>query len=162
MPMIFDRWIRFIEEAVCTVSLAIIVTLVIVQVFYRYVLSSGILWLNEVVTNLMVLMVMFGAALATRNKVHTDLKILVRKSPNIISLALRIIGIAVTGLFLLILIYYSALHAYNSRMLTTIMTDIPLWVAYGIIPVGAVLVFYEFVKMVPAILGPIQEISDEE
>lgn len=144
--MKIDKWIRILEETVCTVTLAIIVTLVIVQVFYRYVLSSGILWIDELVTNLMVLMVLFGAALATRNKVHTDLQVLVNRSSEKVGLALKITGTIVIALFLLILIYYSALHTYNSRNLTTIMIEIPLWVVYGIIPVGGVLIFYEFVK----------------
>ena len=144
--MNFDRGIKLLEETVCTVSLAIIVSLVIVQVFYRYVLSSGILWIDELVTNLMVLMVLFGAALATRNKVHTDLQILINRSPKPVSKFLKIFGAIIVGLFLLILIYYSAMHAYNSRTLTTIMIEIPLWAAYGIIPVGGVLIFYEFIK----------------
>jgi len=144
--MKIDKGIKLLEETVCTVSLAIIVSLVIVQVFYRYVLSSGILWIDELVTNLMVLMVLFGAALATRNKVHTDLQILINRSPEPVSKFLKISGAIIVGLFLLILIYYSAMHAYNSRTLTTIMIEIPLWAVYGIIPVGGVLIFYEFVK----------------
>lgn len=144
--MNIDKGIKLLEETVCTVSLAIIVSLVIVQVFYRYVLSSGILWIDELVTNLMVLMVLFGAALATRNKVHTDLQVLINLSSKPISYALKIFGAIIVGLFLLILIYYSAMHTYNSRNLTTIMIEIPLWVVYGIIPVGGVLIFYEFSK----------------
>lgn len=144
--MKIDKWIRILEETVCSLSLAVIVTLVIVQVFYRYVLSSGILWIDELVTNLMVLMVLFGAALATRNKVHTDLQVLLRRSSRKISLGLKIIGAVVVGLFLLTLIYFSALHTFNSRNLTTIMIEIPLWVVYGILPVGGILIFYEFVK----------------
>ncbi len=142
----FDNLIRFIEEAVCVSALSLIVTLVSIQVFYRYVLSSGILWMDEVVTNLMVLMVMFGAALATRNKVHTDLQVLVGNAPPLVATGIRIFASLVIGLFLLILIYYSALHAYNSRNLTTIMLDIPLWATYGLIPVGGVLIFYEFAR----------------
>ena len=62
-----DGAIHMFESAVCVASLAAIVVLVLVQVFYRYVLSSGILWLNEVVINLMILLVLVGAALATRH-----------------------------------------------------------------------------------------------
>ena len=134
------------EEVVCTVSLAVIVSLVIVQVFYRYVLFSGILWIDELVTNLMVLMVLFGAALATRNKVHTDLQLFVTRSSRTVSLGLRLIGAAVTGLFLLTLIYFSSIYVYNSRGLSTTVIKIPLWIVYGMIPIGGVLIFYEFVK----------------
>jgi TRAP-type C4-dicarboxylate transport system permease small subunit len=142
----FDYLVRFFEEAVCVGALGLIVTLVSIQVFYRYVLFSGILWMNEVVTNLMVLMVMVGAALATRNKVHTDLQVLVGHANQKVAIAIRIFAALVIGLFLLILIYYSALHAFNSRSLTTIMLDIPLWITYGLIPAGGALIFYEFAR----------------
>ncbi len=147
-----DNWIRIIEEVVCTLSLAVIITLVIVQVFYRYVLSSGILWIDELVTNLMVLMVMFGAALATRNNVHTNLQVLIGMSPRKLSLVLKAFAALVVALFLLILIFYSALHAYNSRNLTTIMIELPLWAVYGFIPLGGILTFYEFIKKIPETL----------
>jgi C4-dicarboxylate transporter DctQ subunit len=144
--MKIDKWIKFLEDTVCTVSLAIIVVLVIVQVFYRYVLSSGILWIDELVTNLMVLMVLFGAAAATRNNVHTDLQVFVKKSPIKVSLVLEIIGTTITLLFLLILIYISVIYTYKSRGLSTIMIQLPLWLVYGIMPVGGILIFYEFIK----------------
>lgn len=153
VPMKIDKWIRVIEETVCSVALVIIVTLVVVQVFYRYVLSSGILWIPELVTNLMVLMVLFGAALATRNKVHIDLQVFVRKSPQPVGLVLRIVGTALVGSFLLVLIYFSTIYAIDSRNLSTIMIGIPLWLVYGFIPVGAALTLYEFIKHIPGALS---------
>ena len=142
----FDRIMRVTEEVICIGALTLIVSFVTIQVFYRYVLSSGILWMDEVVTNLMVLMVMFGAALATRNKVHTDLQVMVGNAPPKVAVMIRIFAALVIGIFLLLLIYFSALHAYNSRNLTTIMLDVPLWATYGLIPLGGVLIFYEFIQ----------------
>jgi len=160
--MKFDKAIEFIEETVCLLSLTSIVSLVVIQVFFRYVLSSGILWLDEIVTNLMVLMVMFGAALATRYMVHTELKVLLGHASPKIAFVMKLFVIAVVTAFLLILIYYSALHAYNSRKLSTIMVDIPLWVVYGIIPVGGILTFYEFAKQIPRSLFPPQKNSERD
>lgn len=158
----FDGIVRVVEEVVSIGALALIVSFVSVQVFYRYVLSSGILWMDEVVTNLMVLMVMFGAALATRNKVHTDLQVLVGNSPPKVAMAIRIFATLVIGVFLLILIYYSALHAYNSRNLTTIMLDVPLWATYGLIPLGGILIFYEFVRNIrQTVFGSVQIPGEE-
>jgi C4-dicarboxylate transporter DctQ subunit len=155
--MKFDKAVEFLEEAVCLLSLTAIVSLVVIQVFFRYVLSSGILWLDEIVTNLMVLMVMFGAALATRNMAHTELKVLLGRASPKIAFIMKLFAIAIVTAFLLILIYYSALHAYNSRKLSTIMVDIPLWLVYGIIPAGGVLMFYEFAKQIPRQLFPPQK-----
>jgi C4-dicarboxylate transporter DctQ subunit len=145
--MIIDNIIRLFEEAVSILTLAVIVVLVLVQVFFRYVLSSGILWIDELVINLMVLLVLVGAALATRHGVHTDLRMFLDGARPGVRLVLKIAGVAVTLVFLLALIYASAIYAYDSRRLATTMIGIPLWLAYGIIPFSGMLILYEFLKL---------------
>ena len=144
--MIFDKVVRFYEDAVCVLSLSVIVVLVLTQVFYRYVLSSGILWIDELVINLMVVMVLTGAARATRVGAHTDLRMLLDAAPPLLSKALRVAGVVVVYSFLLVLIYFSARYAWDSRRMTTTMIRIPLWVTYGTIPLGSVLIMYELTK----------------
>ncbi len=139
-----DGAIHMFESAVCVASLAAIVVLVLVQVFYRYVLSSGILWLNEVVINLMILLVLVGAALATRHAVHTDLRMLLDNTPPPVAAILRIIGVIATIGFLVAMIWSSTTYAWESRRLTATMTGMPLWLVYGIMPFGGVLILYEF------------------
>ena len=152
--MIFDRMVRRFEDTVCVLALSVIVVLVLVQVFYRYVLSSGILWIDELVTNLMVLLVLVGAARATRLGVHTDLRMLLDNSPPRVRSVLKAAGVLVTLTFVLTLIYASANYAYDSRRLATTMIGIPLWLAYGAIPLGSLLILYEFTKLtVGAILA---------
>lgn len=150
--MHIDRIIKLFEDVVCTATLAVIVILVLVQVFYRYVLSSGILWIDELVINLMVLLVLTGAALATRHGMHTALRMIVDGAPRPIALALKVVGTGATALFILVLIYASARYAYDSRRLSTTMIGIPLWLAYGMIPMGGILIFYELCRNVIASL----------
>lgn len=107
--MIFDKVVRFYEDAVCILSLLLIVVLILTQVFYHYVLSSGILWIDELVINLMIVMVLTGAARATRVGAHTDLRMLVNATPPLLSKVLRVAGILATYGFLLLLTYFSAL-----------------------------------------------------
>lgn len=144
--MIFDKVVRFYEDAVCILSLLMIVVLILTQVFYRYVLSSGILWIDELVINLMIIMVLTGAARATRVGAHTDLRMLIDATPPLLSKALRVVGILATYAFLLVLTYVSARYAWDSRRMTTTMIGIPLWAAYGIIPLGGILIMYEWTK----------------
>jgi TRAP-type C4-dicarboxylate transport system permease small subunit len=144
--MIFDRLVRLFEDAVCVISLSAIVVLILTQVFYRYLLSSGILWIDELVTNLMVVMVLIGAARATRVGAHTDLHMLLDAAPAPLSKALRVSGVVVVYSFLLVLIYFSARYAWDSRRMTTTMIRIPLWVTYGTIPLGGLLIMYELTK----------------
>lgn len=144
--MIFDRLVRLYEDAVCILSLALITVMILIQVFYRYVLSSGILWVDELVTNLMVFMVLTGAARATRVGAHTDLRMLLSAAPPVISNLLRILGIIAAYTFLFALIYYSARYAWDSRRMATTMMRLPLWLTYGVIPLGGVLIVYELTK----------------
>lgn len=144
--MIIDRAIELLEEVVSILALAVIVILVLVQVYYRYVLSSGILWIDELVINLMILLVMVGAGLAARNGAHIDLTMLQDAAGDKASLVLKAISAVVTLIFLVILVYASAKYAYSSRRLSTTMIGIPLWLAYGIIPLGGGLMLYEFLR----------------
>ena len=144
--MIFDRVVRFYEDAVCILSLSVIVVLILTQVFYRYVLSTGILWIDELVINLMVVMVLTGAARATRVGAHTDLRMLLDASPPLLAKALRVVGILAVYAFLLVLTYVSARYAWDSRRMTTTMIGIPLWATYGTIPFCGGLILYEWTK----------------
>ncbi len=144
--MLVDRLIRRFEDAVCILTLAVIVVLVLAQIFYRYALSSGILWIDELVINLMVLMVLMGAALATRHGLHTDLRMIREAAPPPAALVLRLVGFVVTVAFVLTLVVTSARYAYDARRLSTTMIGIPLWLTYGSIPLGGLLILYELLK----------------
>lgn len=144
--MILDRLVKFYEDAVCIVTLLVIVVLILTQVFFRYVLSSGILWIDELVINLMVLMVLTGAARAVRVGAHTDLRMILNTTPPLVAKALRVVGLAATYAFLLTLVYVSARYAWDSRRMSTTMIGIPLWAAYGALPLGGILILYELAK----------------
>ena len=151
---LIDRIIKLFENVVCTATLGVIIVLVLVQVFYRYVLSSGILWIDELVINLMVLLVLVGAALATRRGLHTALEMIVDIAPGPLPAVMKVIRIVGTAAFVLVLIYASAQYAWESRRLSTTMIGIPLWLAYGVIPLGGVLIFYEMAK---SVIGALQQ-----
>ena len=116
---LIDRIIKLFENVVCTATLGVIIVLVLVQVFYRYVLSSGILWIDELVINLMVLLVLVGAALATRRGLHTALEMIVDIAPGPLPAVMKVIRIVGTAAFVLVLIYASAQYAWESRRLST-------------------------------------------
>jgi TRAP-type C4-dicarboxylate transport system permease small subunit len=67
-------------------------------------------------------------------------------APAPLSKALRVSGVVVVYSFLLVLIYFSARYAWDSRRMTTTMIRIPLWVTYGTIPLGGLLIMYELTK----------------
>jgi TRAP-type transport system small permease protein len=141
-----DRTVGLVEDVVCISSLAAISVLVISQVFFRYVLNSGILWVDEVVTILMVTMVMFGAPAVTRRGMHTELLVFVDKMPEPVRRPVRVltsmIGLAFLGLFL----YAATRYALNARGMVTTVLRIPIQYVYAVLPIGAALATYEYVK----------------
>jgi C4-dicarboxylate transporter DctQ subunit len=143
---IADRVIEQLENHGSVLSLAAIVVLVCAQVFYRYVLYDGIVWADEVVGVLMVVMVMFGSARGMRVGEHTDLQSLVDALPYSLRTAIRGLTATATIVFLLIVLFSSLRHTLQALYLTTIMIRIPMWLCYGMIPLGFLLMIYEFLR----------------
>lgn len=142
-----NSWIEFVEDAVSVVSLAIIVIFVTAQVFARYVLRSSILWSEELVTIMMVVMAMFGSARAIRVKMHTDLQGFVDSLPKIPRIAVRIFVSLVTLGFLVMFFTSSLRYSLDAGELKTILMKIPIKICYGSMPIGAALMIYEFARL---------------
>ncbi len=147
-----DRFIGLVEEIVSISALVVLSVLVIIQVFWRYVLNSGILWTDEVITILMVMMTMFGSAAMTRRKLHTELLVFVDKLPEPARRAVRIltslIGLAFLGVFL----FASARYSLTTRGMVTTVLRIPMQYIFVILPIGAVFSIYEYLKTMPSVL----------
>lgn len=146
----FDKSVELIEDVAMVVSLSAIVILVLLQIFFRYVLSSGILWGDEIVTNLMVLMVMFGAPAATRRLLHTDIQVFVNMLPAIARNAVKIVTVLLGLMFLGLFIYSATKFTLDSKGSFTTVLAIHMPYIYVIMPIGAVLMLYEYIKIIPA------------
>jgi C4-dicarboxylate transporter DctQ subunit len=144
----FDQTIGLIEDFVAISALVFISIIVTVQVFFRYVLNSGILWSDEVITILMVSMVMFGVPAVTRRKLHTELHVFI----NFLSPPARYTVRCVTSLiglaFLVLFFVAAARYAMDSKGMVTTVLRIPIEFFYAILPIGAFLTFYEYLKTV--------------
>jgi TRAP-type transport system small permease protein len=148
-----DKAIGFAEDAVSVAALVAITVVVVLQVFLRYVLDTGILWSDEVVAILMVTMVMFGAPAVTRRAQHTELLVFVRMMPSRVRRPVRLLTNLVGLAFLVLFLYASARYAVNAKGMVTTVMRIPVQYVYALLPVGAALALYEFVKAIPASIG---------
>ena len=145
-----DTGIGILEEAVSIFALSIIIVIVIAQVFLRYVLSSGILWGDEVVQNLLVIMVMFGAPAVSRRLLHTDLRVFLNMMPRMLRIPVKAL-IGLIGLtFLSMFLFSSTKYAFDAHGMFTTVLKIPMTYVYLILPIGAALMLYEYVKTLPA------------
>ena len=142
-----DKVIGGFEKYVSVSCLGIIAVIVPVQVFFRYVLQRGILWANELVTILLVLVVMLGSALAFREKCHTDIQGFVNRAPKPLRLTVRIMTNLITLAFLAVILFSSIVHVKGLGAAKTAVLKIPWSICYLAITLGAVLMIYEFLKV---------------
>ena len=137
-----DKAIGGFEKYVSVSCLGVIAVIVPVQVFFRYVLQKGILWANELVTILLVLVVMLGSALAFREKCHTDIQGFVDRAPKTLRLMVKIITNLITLAFLAVILFSSVVHVKGLGAAKTAVLKIPWSICYMAITLGAVLMSF--------------------
>lgn len=150
---IFDKGIEWVEILTSVISLIIITILVFLQVVLRYVFSTSIPWTEEVVITLIVYMVLFGAARAVRTKDHTEVDGVAKSLPKTSGILLRFCTNLITVAALVITAYASFFLAGRIKTVTPVLRY-KLNVNYYGIAVGAVLMVYEYLKLLKSrILG---------
>jgi TRAP-type C4-dicarboxylate transport system permease small subunit len=135
--------LRGIEQVLMIVGLVVTVILVIVSVFARYVLGTGLLWSDEVVGFMLVLITMMGAAIGYREKMHTSLDVFFDRAQGVLKYVMKtIIGLA-SAFFLIALIYSGLLLVAETYGRLAFTMDINMAFVYFLIPVGAALLLLE-------------------
>ena len=160
---VFDRLVEIIENILCGVPMGIILVVEIVQVFFRYVLRSGIPWSDEVIINLLVVCVMFGGAKAIRTGEHTELTGTSDSLPEGPRKVVRVITTFATLAFLAIFVYSSFIFVRSAGRLKTTNLRIPMKYCYMVLAVGSCFMLYEFVKTIRyRITRPAIDVYDPE
>lgn len=85
---------KYFEEALCTLSLMIVATSVFLQVVLRFGFHSAVAWAEETAVLGMIMAVYMGAVLATRERAHIRITVLV----NLLPRTLQIICIVIADL----------------------------------------------------------------
>lgn len=122
------------------VGMAIII---IVNVFMRYVLNTGLRWAEEVAKLLMVWFTFIAMAVGVKQGLHISLHLLPKKLPDYIEKGLTllkdIITFIIAGVFF---IYGIRLVQYTSRSIMP-ATEWPGSILYLILPISAILIASE-------------------
>ena len=90
-----NKTVKFIlghfEEILASIFIVITASLVLVNVFLRYFMRTGLYWTEEVTTSCFVWCVFLGAAAGYRRGMHIGVDILVNKLPNAMRNIVRIL-----------------------------------------------------------------------
>jgi len=134
----FKKVLKFLntfEVHAGAISLGIMIILLLLQVFSRYVVRRSISWTEEVALIFFVLSVYFGAAAAIRRNQHLRLELLLSKVGPKAKEVLLIVGNACFIFFNSVIL--TGLYAITKRLRTndtrSAITDFPRWIIYAVI-----------------------------
>ncbi len=136
-----EKIFRVINKAlmgIVSTIFALIVVLVIIQVFCRYILNSPVVWINEFVQLILIWGTLLGCGLAIRLDKHIQIDLLLQKIPLKAAVVLQL---TVLGLLIFLSGFYlikGSQIAWSARgtLLTSLQWSKLLY--FGAIPVSAV------------------------
>jgi TRAP-type C4-dicarboxylate transport system permease small subunit len=123
------------ENALMIALLAATVMTILVQVFFRYALSRPLSWSNEIATDLLVYIAFVGFAIGVRDNAHVALHLFERRLGRTAQRWLRIGELLVLGVVLAAIGIGGATYAYEQYDVTSPI-GVPLWAAFGALPLG--------------------------
>ena len=126
--------LRWIEDTLMVVGLVVTVILVIVGVFARYVLGTGLLWSDEIVGFMLVLTTMMGAAIGYREKMHTSLDVFLDRAKGTLKSVMKTIIGLISVYFLVALVYSGLLLVSEAYGRLAFTMDINMAIVYILIP----------------------------
>lgn len=78
---------RYFEDVLCTVFLCVIVGSVLLQVVLRFVFHTAAAWAEETAVYGMIFAVYLGASMATRDRAHIRITLLIARLPRSLQVA---------------------------------------------------------------------------
>lgn len=150
------RWLDNIEEYILLVLFPLMVTVVFVATCIRYLTVMSLPWAEEAARYSMVWIAYIGASLGIKRNSHLGVEAVLLLLPKGSRVFFDYFRYLVIILFNLLIAYY-AFQIIQSQAATEQVSPslrIPMWFAYGAIPVGSVLMAWRCVQMLEKIGKP--------
>lgn len=135
-----DSALVWLNKFVIGTMLAIMVTLVFINVVTRYVFNVSLDWIEEVTRYMMIWLVYLAAGLALRNGNHVAVTMLMDMLPAPIRKLARIIVLALIIGFMAAIAWLGTRYALFAWNRTTPILDLSYGLLYLALPIGAALV----------------------
>jgi TRAP-type C4-dicarboxylate transport system permease small subunit len=122
-------------------------TLVVsIAVFYRYVLNNPISWGEEFSRYAMIYFAMFGAMIALMDNSHVGVSVIIDLFPDKVRRGILQFGRIFVVIFLAVVFGYSIVHLLAVNGQSSSALEIPMFIPYMSISVGALLMFLVAVR----------------
>lgn len=121
--------------------------LVISEIFMRFVLRSPTFWITETVGFCIILGVFFSLAYCVKEKSLVKVDFITAKLSGRASFILELAASSLSFLFCAILIWQGVEMVHRSYLMgdTSQQLEVPLWIAYCALPIGAFLLTLQFI-----------------
>ena len=136
-----------------TLFMAILLTMVL-QIFFRYVLSAPLTWTEELARYLYIWACWFGAPVAMRRGNHVAISVLAERFPRQIAQVVTLILHLVALFFLFELTYQGVLLALRSHTVRAITLPIPWSMIYLAAPISATAMILETAEAIRRLFMP--------
>ncbi|MBL8699149.1 MAG: TRAP transporter small permease [Alphaproteobacteria bacterium] len=130
---------RNLLRALSVLLLAFYLSVILLQVFFRYVLNESLFWSEEVVRYSLVWGVMLGAALVAYDRGHINIDIVSPFLPDAGKRVLQFIANSCTLAFLVILAYAGWDFTDRTWFQNSASLEVPMRAVYLAMPIGAFL-----------------------
>lgn len=137
-PKRAERWMRPIEVAAAAL-LIVMITMVLANVFFRYVLAKPLIWGDEVASISFIWMAMLGAALAVDRHEHMRLTVFLPLLPDRIARIAEIAGQVLVCVLLLRLLPVAVEYAFEESYVTSPALQIAMSWRASALPAGIAL-----------------------
>ncbi len=145
------RWVLAnFEEIATALLLGGMLASVGISVFWRFLLRQPLSWTEEVVLMCMVWLCFLGASVVTKHKEHIVIDFFIALSPRRLVQAMEIFCIVLIIGVLAILFWQGVLLVERTQEVTTIALGIPTMYMYAAIPVSAVLMLAQNIRLLRA------------
>ncbi len=139
-------------DIIIVILFTIIFSVVLLQIFFRYVLNSPLTWSEELSRYLFIWISFLGWTLATRHNTHIRVEFAINALPTKIRFIIKIISQIIIIFFVGMLAYLGIRMAARSVDVPTITLFFTYAYIYAIVPISsAIILFYtilDFIDMI--------------
>ena len=157
---VLERAFLRTNEAVIVLMGAVMVVLVVTNVFCRYVLGFSLVWAEEVSQYLMVWVTFLGIGLALRQGRHVAVEMLQERLPGAGRRGLRWSLVAAMLAFFVVVAVLGCQFAWFARDMETPVLNISMAIPYAAVPIGGLLAAVHLALVARAYVAGVHEVPE--
>ncbi|MDR0335768.1 MAG: TRAP transporter small permease, partial [Planctomycetaceae bacterium] len=123
---------------------AVILILMIVSIFYRYVLNNSLSWSDEAIRFAFVWFTFLGSAIVFRENAHIRIDYFLEKMPSVLRLRVETAGYFMTVLFYIFIFVAGIFWVFQTQGTQMSSMRFPLnWFFYSALPITSIIPLYD-------------------